>query len=204
MIRPKVRFPLFAKFLSGCLLLAALLIIGGTYDVKDETRLRNRGNFLAKGLRRLDGYVERTGQNLTGTIELLAGDDEIRDGMSPNPPPGSESAADHAKQQYEALMSSDGLKPDLFAIFTTTNRLVWAPPKDPMASANLAQIAAVEKARGGSVFAHRIQVLGGVPYQVSAAPIHASNSDQVVGGMLIGVRFERALSEFADSSDDDK
>ena len=42
-----IRFPLFAKFFVGCLLLAGLLIIGGTYVIKDETRLRSRGNFLA-------------------------------------------------------------------------------------------------------------------------------------------------------------
>jgi len=202
MTRTKLRFPLFAKFLLGCLLLAGLLIIGGTYVVKDETRLRSRGNFLAKGVRRLDGYLERTGQNLTGIAELVAADDETRDGMAPNAPAGA--AAAHAKKLYDYLMTGNGVKPDVFAVFTPTNRLVWAPPKDPLANANLAQIAAVEKARNGSVFAHRIQVINGVPYQMSAVPIRAEGSDAVLGGVLIGIKLERGYTEYAEQTDEDK
>ena len=32
-----LRFPMFVKFLIGCLSLAAMLIVGGTYVVKDAT-----------------------------------------------------------------------------------------------------------------------------------------------------------------------
>jgi len=202
MSRKKLRFPLFAKFLAGCLLLALGLIIGGTYVVNTETRLRSRGNFLAKVQRRLDGYLERTGQSMTGIAELLAGDDELAEAMAK--PQGQVEAATHAKSMYDSLMAGNGLKPDLFAVFTPTNHLVWAPPKDPLNTANLAQLAAIEKARGGSVFAHRIQLLGGVPYQVSAAPIRAPGSDQISGGLLVGIRLERSLAEFAEQSDEDK
>ena len=48
MSRGKLRFPMFSKFLIGCLLLAGLLIVGGTYVVKSETQLRARGNYLQK------------------------------------------------------------------------------------------------------------------------------------------------------------
>src|SRR6187551_220383 len=71
-MKRSIRFPLFAKFFVGCLLLAALLIIGGTYVIKDETRLRSRGNFLAKSMRRLQGSIEQGGRAVTGTAELLA------------------------------------------------------------------------------------------------------------------------------------
>src|SRR5262249_34022717 len=60
--RRRLRIPMFVKFLVGCLALAALLIVGGTYVVKNETQLRNRGNYLQKSARRLAGYVERVGQ----------------------------------------------------------------------------------------------------------------------------------------------
>jgi methyl-accepting chemotaxis protein len=214
----KLRFPLFAKFLLGCLLLAGLLIVGGTLVVKDETRFRYRGNFLAKTVRRLEGYLERTGTNMTGVTELLADDSElraalVRPGVVPPPPPGqpgppaatvSSDPVVIAKDMYESLMSGNGLRPDVFAIVTPANRLVWASPKDPIATANLAEVAAIEKARNGSVFAHRIQLLGGVPFQLSAAPIRAPGSDEIIAALVIGVRLERGFAEFAEQSDDDK
>jgi len=41
-----------------------------------------------------------------------------------------------------------------------------------------------------------------VPYQMSALPIRGDR-DQVVGGMLVGVKLERLFGEFADQSDDE-
>src|SRR5262249_27501125 len=81
--RRRLRVPMFAKFLIGCLSLAAMLIIGGTYVVKKETQLRSRGNYLQKSARRLAGYVERVGQGMTGTLEILAGDPELRGPLAP-------------------------------------------------------------------------------------------------------------------------
>src|SRR5689334_11194415 len=81
--RRRFRVPMFAKFLIGCLSLAAMLIVGGTYVVKKETQLRSRGNYLQKSARRLAGYVERVGQGMTGTLEILAGDPELRDALAP-------------------------------------------------------------------------------------------------------------------------
>ncbi|HEV7554085.1 MAG TPA: hypothetical protein VGO00_01455, partial [Kofleriaceae bacterium] len=78
----KMRVPMFVKFLVGCLSLAALLIVGGTYVVKNETKLKSRGNYLAQAERRLHGYVERVGRGMTGTVELLAADNEIREGLA--------------------------------------------------------------------------------------------------------------------------
>src|SRR5206468_676814 len=51
--RKGLRFPMFLKFLVGCLVLAGLLIVGGTYVVKAETRFKSRGNYLQKQARRL-------------------------------------------------------------------------------------------------------------------------------------------------------
>src|SRR5438128_1044583 len=93
MSEKKLRFPMFFKFLIGCLTLAALLIVGGTLVVKNETRLKSRGNYLAKYVRRLDGYVQRIGGGMTGTAELVASDDELRaalDALAAGPPPPPE------------------------------------------------------------------------------------------------------------------
>jgi methyl-accepting chemotaxis protein len=207
----KLRFPMFFKFLVGCLLLAALLIVGGTYVVRNETRLKSRGNYLQKQDRRLEGYTDRVGRDMTATLEILADDDELRKAMTQAAEiaptqaaaaaTASEVATVHAKQMYDALSSKNGLQPDVFALFTTTNRLKFVAPPKALDEQALPQLAAVEKARGGSVFAHRIQLIEGVPYQMSAMPIRG-DKDQVVGGILVGVKLQRLFDEFADQSDD--
>jgi methyl-accepting chemotaxis protein len=231
----RLRFPMFFKFLVGCLTLAALLIVGGTFVVRNETRLRSRGNYLQKQDRRLAGYLDRVGRDMTATLELLVSDEELRTAMSRMagivkpapaapatraagagaPAPGAAGAAEpsdgeaagreaavgHAREMYDALSSKSGLRPDMFALFTPANRLAFIAPPQALDEQALPKIAAVEKARGGSAFAHRIQVIDGVPYQMSALPIRGPR-DQVVGGMLVGVKLERLFAEFADQSDD--
>ena len=218
--RHRFRLPMFFKLLIGCLTLAALLIVGGTYVVKNETRLRSRGNYLAKARRRLDGYVERVGRGMTGMVELLTDDDELRAGVAGIPSrletnlgSGSASAAAaaamdqtsgaaHAKEMFESLNGHNGLQPDLFAVFTVTNHMIWTPAGSPIKEQDLPELAPVEKVRNGSVFPHRVVIFQGIAYQVSAAPIHAPNSDKIVGGMLMGEQLEHYYSEWADSSDD--
>ncbi|HZJ66257.1 MAG TPA: HAMP domain-containing methyl-accepting chemotaxis protein [Kofleriaceae bacterium] len=203
----KLRVPMFFKFLIGCLALAALLIVGGSFVVKNQTRLRSRGNFLQRQDRRLEGYLERVGRDMTATLQLLASDDELRKAMTQAADTGaagaaaSEAAIAHARQMYDALASKNGLAPDAFALFTPANRLKFAAPAKVLDEPALAMLAAVEKARGGSVFAHRIQLVDGVPYQMSAMPIRGDR-DQVVGGILVGVKLQRLFLEFADQSDD--
>jgi len=198
MNRRKLRFPMFWKFLVGCLLLAAFLIIGGTYVIKNETRLRSRGNYLAKGIRRMHGYIERSGQGMTGMAQLLANDTELKAAL--------ETVGDAdtiAKRMYDQLMHKNGLQPDLFAIISKTNELLWAPDKSPIAEAELPELAAVEKARNGSIFAHRIQMLGGVPYQVSAVPVTKLDGATIMAIVLVGVRMQRYFEEYAEQSDED-
>src|SRR5205085_1429996 len=92
----------------------------------------------------------------------------------------------------------------VFAIFTTANQLLWTQRRSPLTEPELPQLGAVERARGGSIFAHRIQMLGGVPYQMSALPIRKSKDDEaIVGGILIGVRLERYFTEWAEQTDED-
>jgi methyl-accepting chemotaxis protein len=189
---------MFFKFLVGCLTLAALLIIGGTYVVKNETRLRSRGNYLQKQVRRLHGYMERAGRGMTGAIEILANDDEIQSTIASDPA----AAGRHAKAAYDAMQSKNGVQPDLFVVFSAANKIVFAPANSLLHDTDLAEIAAVEKVRGGTVFAHKLQTIGAIPYQVSAAPIRDPKTDQVLGGMLAGVRVQRYFDEFAEQSDD--
>ncbi len=196
--RPKLRLPMFFKLLVGCLTLAALLIVGGTYVVKHETRLRSRGNYLAKARRRLDGFIQSLGRSMTGTIELLADDGELEAGVGKGLPEG----AVHAKEMYDSLSGHNGLQPDVFAVFTVKNKIIYTPPGSPLKESDLQELAAVEKVRTGSLFAHRIQLLNGVPYQMSAAPIHAVDSDTIIGGILMGEQLEHYYAEWADQSDE--
>jgi methyl-accepting chemotaxis protein len=208
--KKKLRFPMFFKFLVGCLVLAGLLIAGGTWFVRDQTRYRNQGNYLAKHMRRYHGYEERVGRAMTATTELLAGDTRLAAALAPAAPPTGEvvptppaavpDATAIAKAMYERLSSKYGLNPDVLVVFSANGGLVWTSPGSSITSDDLAELGAVEKARAGNLFAHRVQVIDGVPYQVSAVPIKAG--DTVVGGLLMGVKLQRYFEEYADQSDD--
>ena len=194
----KLRVPMFFKFLVGCLVLAALLIVGGTYVVKSETRFKSRGNYLQKQARRLQGYIDRTGRGMTGTIEILANDDEIQRGMASEPA----AAVAHAKEAYESMKGRNGVDPDIYVVFTSAGKIIFAAPTNPIKESDLGELAAAEKVRAGTVFAHRLQLIDNVPYQISGAPIRDPKGDQVIGGMLVGVKLQRYYQEFADQSDD--
>jgi len=207
----KLRFPMFFKFLVGCLTLAALLIVGGTFVFQNETRLRSRGNWLEKHLRRYHGYEERIGRAMTGTLELLAADSALADALAPPGAPPTDGAApagpdleEVAEGLFERISSKNGLKPDVFVVFSRTGKLLWAPAGSPVAADDLAELAAVEKARAGNVFAHRVQLIDGVPYQISALPVRAPGGEEVTGGLMIGIRLQRYLEEYAQQSDENE
>ena len=222
MSRGKLRFPMFLKFLLACLVLAGLLIVGGTLVVKKESQFRNRGNFLVKQLRRYEFYQERVGRGMTGTVELLVGDPALRaalSGPSAKDPPaalpapaGQPVSVDSTRDAsplsalagsiQERLASKNSIQPDVFVVFDANGKLIWAPPGSPIDAKETSSIAAIEKARTGSTFAHRIQVIGSVAYQMTALPVRVSGGDQVVGGVLVGVKLQRLVDEYAEQTDD--
>jgi methyl-accepting chemotaxis protein len=202
----KLRFPMFFKFLVACLALAGLLIFGGAMLVQKETQFRNRGNFLAKHFARYTFYQDRTGRDMTGATEILAGDTGLRAAIASDATGGPEAAGAVeaiAKPMHDRIVKSEnGLKPDLFLVFNTNGRLLWAPKDSPVDPERMSSIAAVEKARGGTPFAHRIQIIGDVPYQVSALPIRALTGDDVIGGIAIGRKLQRMFDEYATQTDE--
>lgn len=208
MSRGKLRFPMFFKFLVGCLSLAAMLIIGGTYVLKQETRLKSRGNYLQKQDRRLDGYMTRIGRDMTGITELIASTETLRSAMASPQSIGiveakAPDAPALARRMYEALNSKYGIKPDAFAVFTVGHKLVFSAPEAVITEDVIDELAPVERVRSGGVFSHRFLLLNGEPFQVSAAPVRAPGADTVVGGVLIGVRMQRYFEEFAEQSDEE-
>jgi len=220
---------MFLKFLLACLVLAGLLIFGGTSLVRSKSQFQNRGNFLVKQLKRYQFYQERVGRALTGTVELLATDALLRAAVAnppvppapptpPTPPPGLNgtptaitavaptATADLkavANAMFERLSSRNALQPDLMLVFDASGRLLWAPKGSPVDGKQMNTIAAVEKARAGNVFAHRVQVIDGIPYQVTALSLRGTDGETVVGGLLIGIKLQRLMLEYAEQTDDE-
>ena len=148
---------------------------------------------------------------MTGTLELLAVDPELRAALAgPSPGPGGATgdasprapdAATIAKAMHDQLTSKNGMQPDLFAVFTPANQLVWAPPGSPLDRGRpRASSRRSRRSRGGSVVrAPDPAASAACPYQVSALPIRAPDSDQIVGGILAGVKLQRYFDEWAES-----
>ena len=197
---------MFLKFLVGSLALAAFLIVGSTYVFRQETQLRARGNYLAKSVRRLFGYTERIGRAQTSQLQMIASDDDLRKLVAAAGTPTPEIVAPlaaiekHMLALDEQLTSKYGLQPELFALFDTNNKLLWKSATSPITNDDLPELAPVEKARSGNLFAHNVQLIGNVPYQVSAVPIKLG--DKVVGGIMIGVKLERYMVEWSDQTDE--
>ena len=194
----RFRFPLFLKFLFSCLVLTALLIIGGTWLVRSKSQFQNRGNFLVKQLKRYDFYQERVGRALTGTVELLSTDPTLIAAIKPE---GRGELPSVATRMFERLSSKNSVQPDAMIVFDGAGEQLWAPKGSSIDVKTLPNVAAVEKARGGSAFAHRIQVIDGVAYQMTALPIR--DADKVIGGLVMGVKLQRLVTEYAEQTDED-
>ncbi|MBA3462836.1 MAG: methyl-accepting chemotaxis protein [Deltaproteobacteria bacterium] len=218
--KKQLRFPMFLKFLLACLLLAGLLLIGGTLVVKEKSTFSNRGNFLVKHLRRYQFYQETVGRGITGTLELVVADSALRSALAgtgpatpivpqpPAPPPVLEAKdntelATVGKALYDRLSSENSIRTDLFVVFDVTGRLLWAPKGTTLDPKQLTSIAAVEKARTGAPFAHRVQVIGTSAYVASALPVMSpGGAHPILGGVLVGVKLQRMVAEYAEQSDE--
>ncbi len=208
MARNGRRIPMFLKFLLACLTLAGLLIVGGAVVVRHRSQLANRGAFLVTPLHRYLSFQEQFGRAQTGTAEILASEiTNLREALGKDAglPITEEDAVlgPTAESLYERVSGSNGIEPDLFLVFGTTGALRWAPADSPVGAAQMSAIAAVDHARIGSIFAHRIQRIEGSAYLVTALPVYAPPpyTDHLVGGILIGVKLERLFLEYAAQSD---
>src|SRR3954447_19041107 len=89
----RFRVPMFTKFLAACLLLAGILIVGGTVVFKSESALKSRGTFLMKQLRRYQTFQERSAKALTTATELAAGALALRQALAAEAAPVTDPAA---------------------------------------------------------------------------------------------------------------
>ncbi len=196
---------MFAKFLIACLTLAGLLVFGGALLVRHKSQFQDRGNFLVKQLRRYEFYQERFGRALTGTAELLATDERLRSALARRAKGEVTDDADVASAAFalvERLDSKNSVRPDAIAVFDPKGRPVWSPKDSLIDSKSFPTIAAVQKARQGDPVTHRIQVVDKTAFLMSALPVRAQGGSDVVGGVLLAVKLQRLVTEYADQTDD--
>ncbi len=201
----RVRVPMFAKFLIACLALAGLLVFGGAWLVRQKSQFQDRGNFLVKQLRRYEFYQERFGRALTGTAELVATDDRLRAALTrrtKGETADDTEVASAAMALVERLGSKNSVEPDAIAVFDPKGRPVWSPKDSTLDPKSFATIAAVQKARQGDPVMHRIQLVDKTAFLMSALPVRAVGSTDVVGGVVLAVKLQRLVTEYADQTDD--
>jgi methyl-accepting chemotaxis protein len=207
-----LRLPLFVKFLIGNLLLAALLITGGYYVVKNETRFRSRGNFMEKHWKRFVSYIESVGRATASAAEAVADDDELvasLAAMRPDAPPAAAGTPPPmngtaiGEHLFKHLSSKNGLQPDLLMIFTTDGRLLWAPGESGITQDDLGEMTAVTVVRNGGSFFGKMLVQGDQVWAAVGIPVRAANGG-VIGGLIIGTKLDRYMQQFKEQSDDDE
>jgi len=223
MAKSGLRVPLFLKFLIGNLLLAALLITGGYFVVKSETRMRSRGHYLDEHFKRFQSYVEGLGKALEGTAQILSDSDEIVDPLIEAMPAtaggGAEAAAAAVDQppprtanaahkmggpafMFKLLSSKHGIHPDLMVVVTADGRLLWASPDAGIEQDDVGQMDALTVVRGGGTFASKVLVHDGRAWEASGVAVR-TDAGRLVGGVVLGVSLDRYMKEFQKLSSDD-
>ena len=221
-VRPRkvsaLRIPMFFKFLVGCLTLAALLIAGGILIVRSETKMKSRGDYLGKHFTRYVESLDDVGRTLSAVADMAANDATLRAAMSGSraatpaavegggaiPKPASQSATVIAEGIFKVLSGKNSVQPDLMVVFTSDGQLVWASPGSVIDADDIKELRVTAWVREGSAFFNKMLVEDGVVFQSAGVPIRRPDSEDVIGGLIIGVRVERYLQRFKEQSDKDE
>ncbi len=208
MARKGIRINMFWKFLAGCLLLAGLLLLGGYLVVRSETRMKSRGNYLEKHFKRYLNYQDGLGRAVSSVTDREANEPELRRALTPHPGPDDKLVVnrEHAAQLigdvFKILSDQNSLQPDVMVLFDKNGGLIWASPDSPIQSGDLRELEAVARVRTGSAFFNKVLVHRGVALQIAGVPIRAVGSDDVVGGIITGVRLVRYMEDYKEQSDE--
>lgn len=214
---PGLRIPMFFKFLVGCLTLAALLIAGGILIVRSETKMASRGKYLEKHFDRYTESLDDVGRTLSAVADMAANDATLRASMSGATTRGATAPADGdavdapaepalssgaiAEGIFKVLSGKNSVQPDLMVVFTSAGELVWASPGSVIDSDDLKELRVTAWVREGSAFFNKMLVEDNQVFQSAGVPIRSSDSDEVIGGLILGVRIERYLERFKEQSD---
>ncbi len=200
-----MRVPMFFKFLTGCLLLALILIVGGTLVVREKTKMTSRGNYLEKHFKRYRGYQAGLGLATASIAEVLANDSRLKRSLSAPRPDIAVTEQDVtlvAKSMWKGLNRSSSLRPDLFAI-VNRSRVIWAPKDSPLqTSTDLSTLAAFAQLRDGQRIVDQILIIDNRAFQLTGVPIADSDDTAPLGSVVIGVDLTRYQDQYKLQSDE--
>jgi methyl-accepting chemotaxis protein len=64
------------------------------------------------------------------------------------------------------------------------------------------ELEAVARVRTGSAFFNKVLIHRGEALQIAGVPVRAENGDEVVGGIIVGVKLHRYMKDYKEQSDD--
>lgn len=205
--KQKRRVPMFLKFWVGCSTLAALLILGGLLVVRAETKMKSRGDYLAKHFKRYMEYQEGLGEAVSSVASMMATDGELVRALS-GPPAGglagepsteTPTPAATAKRLFERVSGKSGVQPDFLVVFDGS-KLVWASPAAKLDAEDIEALEPVSRVRAGQAFYNKVLILSDRTVQIAGVPVRNSNGN-IVGGLLLGVDITRYFEQFKEQSD---
>jgi len=198
-----MRVPMFFKFLAGCLLLAILLIVGGTLVVHQKTRMASRGNYLEKHFKRYRDYQAGLGAAAATVAEVLANDSRIIAALAPglDRTIGDEAIANIGPSMWRALSRPTSMRPDIFAIVQGAE-VRWAAANSVVGKdTDLSTMPFAAQLSEGQRIVDQVLVLDHAAYQITGVPILAGNGD-AEGAIVLGVDLTRYLDQYREQSDD--
>ncbi|HUH04546.1 MAG TPA: methyl-accepting chemotaxis protein [Kofleriaceae bacterium] len=211
MTKRGLRIPMILKFLLGCLTLAGLLILGGYMVVRSETGMKSRGDYLAKHFKRYLNYQDGLGQAVSSIADREANEPELRKALTPRslvagepPQVDTKRASAIISNVFEILAGENSIKPDLMVLFDKNGQMIWASPNSTIQSADMRELEAVARVRTGSAFFNKMLIHRGAALQIAGVPVRAEGSDEVVGGIIVGVDVIRYMKDYKEQSDENE
>ncbi len=200
------RVPMFLKFWLGCSTLAALLIIGAFLVVRAETKMKSRGDYLAKHFNRYEQYQEGLGQAVSSVAKVLATDKELISALAPSqdatelaPPSTSISPQSVSEALFQRVSGKKAIRPDMFVTFSMS-KLIWSDPVTKLEADDLQELEPVARIRSGQAFYNKVLILNNQALQIAGLPVRDS-SGNLLGGILVGVRIDRYMQQYREQSD---
>lgn len=211
MTKSKRRVPMFLKFWVGCSTLATLLIIGGLLVVRSETKMKSRGDYLAKHFKRYEQYQEGLGQAVSSVASMMATDGQLIAALTPTSVPPSDTpegavlvskpgdAKALAEGLFQRVSGKNAVRPDLFVVFDTS-KMIWSNPASKLGPEDIEELEPVARVRSGQAFYNKVLITGEHAVQLAGVPMRSS-SGAVVGGILVGVDVTRYMQQYQAQSD---
>jgi len=197
-IRRWFRITLRARIILVVGLVALGVSAAGAIDSYYAHRPESRGQFLRKHYNRFDEYRRGVGRSVATAAAFIALDPGLAEALGVEDRQAAGAIFARAVRAAEQTM-----EPQLVLLVDPTGEAVPAPGTTSVPDAELARSRLVADLRNGMTIVSELAVLDGTLYQVSGAPIRTATGD-MVGGVILGQRLERYLSDYQQQSDPDE